>query len=562
MSLSRQQIGQYLNEALTSGNLYPFWQRMKDAGVSTSLLGSVWRETQGEYWEGQRVTAPVIENFINSDPTISAIWSGESVHQYEGRDSFLSDYGTPDQSNNNNQGNGNQGNNNQSDFWNSVAPYEGSSRFWQVVANEAVERQMTPEQLATEIRQYGGAGYENVTAQDVTGYLSERGYNVGDNGWIVQGSPGGGSPGGGGPGTGGTPQMGPAEWAQIAQANVDARTQLQNSIFNNPNYIGPDGSTQTTTFGQLPDYASYVQSNPDLVADFEGPDNPFPDMESFGRWHWENHGQAEGRTLPTGSVQDLGYLQPEVRVQLSPEQQAIYDANQRSSMGMAATGEAQINATRDALSTPFNVNGAYDPSGAITNFNPTERTVSPTVEGYEAIRDAIVGRQQHRLDAEREQTINDLMLQGHNPGTQGWDDRMRDLAMKENDFEMAAQLAAGDVQGRMFGMESGQRAQDFQEQGQTYGIGSDWRNQNIREAMLERQQPLNELNALRTGSQVSMPGMQGYQGFAMTAPDYAGAEQEQWNRNFMEDQQRDARRANAMNAVGQLGGAIATGGWW
>jgi len=263
------------------------------------------------------------------------------------------------------------------------------------------------------------------------------------------------------------------------QSVADQQTQLQNSIFNNPNFIGPGGSTQTTTFGNVPDWEAYVRNNPDLLDDFLNNQavHGIQDIKTYGQFHHQRFG-PQGRSVPTTDAQTAGYLQPTVETQLSPEDQAIFDANQRSRMGMANLGEAQLGAVAGSLNAPFGFGGMYDPSARFADFQAPQRTVDPSVGGYEAIRDAMVGRNQSRLDQERQSTINDLLIQGHNPGTEAWDNRMRDLVQKENDFELAAQLAAGDVQGRLFGMEGAARREAFDEAERTYNVDRDWETTN------------------------------------------------------------------------------------
>lgn len=56
--------------------------------------------------------------------------------------------------------------------------------------------------------------------------------------------------------------------------------------------------TQATTSG-APNYASYVQSSPDLLAEFNRVSSEFGgDMGQYGQFHYNTFGQGEGRTLP------------------------------------------------------------------------------------------------------------------------------------------------------------------------------------------------------------------------------------------------------------------------
>ena len=347
------------------------------------------------------------------------------------------------------------------------------------------------------------------------------------------------------------------------QSVVDQQTQLQNSIFNNPNFIGPGGSTQTTTFGNMPDWEAYVRNHPDMLDDFlnNQAQHGITDIATYGQFHYSRFG-PQGREVPMADASTLGYLQPTVETKLSPEDQAIFDANQRSAMMMAGIGEDQLGQTRESLATPFSTEGMYDPSAAFQDFDPYQYTVDPSVGGYEAISDAMMEREQPWLDRRRQAITNDLLVQGHNPGSEAWKSQMDDLNRAENDFRLGAFLQAGQEQGRLFGMEGARRGQDFTEAERAYGVGSDWRNQQLKESLLQRQTPLNELNALRTGSQVAMPTTRGYTPFGLQSPNVEGAAQEGYNRNLYQSNLKYGRKQDAFNAAMDVGRAAATGFGW
>lgn len=427
-----------------------------------------------------------------------------------------------------------------------------------------------------------------------------------------------------GTGGGGSPTNSPAEWAQIAQSNADYMNAVQNSIFNNPNITLADGSSQTTTFGNMPDYAAYVQNNPDLLADFQGPNNPFPDIESYGRWHWQNQGSAEGRQMPTASPSDLGLLQPQVSVNLSPEEQAIYDTNQRSRSALAAMGEQQLGRINQSFNAPSVQGNLYDPSGALSTeglfnfsqdpsqylpnqeyqFTPTssdldsysQYSTAPGMDGFQDIRSDLVNREQFRFDRAREDLENDLLVRGLDPGSKAWERRMDDLNRAENDFSLAATGQAAGIQNSLFNMENqakntklgaqgtfagieqsqkgqaadigqglfdmeGQRRQqDIAERTTAYDYGKDWRNTQIQEDAYFRNEPLNQYNSLTTGTQIGMPQFTGYTGFQTNAPDFAGAEQETYNRSLYDQQRKDSNRNALISGLGGIAGT-ALGGY-
>lgn len=75
----------------------------------------------------------------------------------------------------------------------------------------------------------------------------------------------------------------------------------------------PQATTQSApTTGALasyggqtgPNYAGYVNSNPDLMAEFQRVGGQFGnDPAAFGQYHWQTYGQSEGRTVPAYGTQ-------------------------------------------------------------------------------------------------------------------------------------------------------------------------------------------------------------------------------------------------------------------
>jgi len=346
-----------------------------------------------------------------------------------------------------------------------------------------------------------------------------------------------------------------ADWGAIEQGNADWRNSIQSGIFNNPNITLADGSTQTTSYGNLPDYAAYVRNNPDLLADFNGPNNPFKDMAAYGKYHWESSGQAENRQMPTGSPAELGFLQPETKVNLSPQEQAIYDADQRIRGNLASLSESQLGRVADSFNSTLSDSNLVDPTQYMGTNGLYDFKTDPSVGGFNQVRDDLIAREQPQFDRKRQSLENDLLVRGLNPGTESWNNRFDDLNRAENDFSLAATQYAGQEQNRLFDMEGQRRQQGFAENDASYGQARDWRQNQINEALTARNLPLNELNALKSGTQIGLPNMTPYQGTGFTAPNFAGAEQENYNRQFVKDQQ-DQQNKNAMTTgLFQLGGA-------
>ena len=90
---------------------------------------------------------------------------------------------------------------------------------------------------------------------------------------------------------------------------------------------------------------------------------------------------------------------------------------------------------------------------------------------------------------------------------------------------------------------------------QNYGMGTDWRGRQVNEWMMDRNLPLNELNALRTGTQIQAPQQTPFQGSMFSSPDFAGSEQEQYNRNLYQQQRTDDRKSQMRQGLFDLAGS-------
>jgi hypothetical protein len=68
--------------------------------------------------------------------------------------------------------------------------------------------------------------------------------------------------------------------------------------------FGPQASQPGQAQGGAPagqDWNGYLQANPDVAAEAQRvtADGEFPSASAFAQWHYQNHGQAEGRQVPT-----------------------------------------------------------------------------------------------------------------------------------------------------------------------------------------------------------------------------------------------------------------------
>jgi hypothetical protein len=189
--------------------------------------------------------------------------------------------------------------------------------------------------------------------------------------------------------------------------------------------------------------------------------------------------------------------------------------------------------------------------------------VNPSQRYYDEAGNALMSQFDQRMAPKFQRDTAGLETQlrnrGFNPGDQGYDQALDDMRQSQNDAYSNASFQASQLAGqegsRMYGMDMGARQQQMDElgfgndtTGKQFGLDTaqanyqnTLRQQQISEEMQRRGFSLNEINALISGQQVSMPTMPGFQGASRAAgTDYTGAAQNQY--------QADQNAANSQNS--------------
>ncbi|MDB4351934.1 hypothetical protein OAA60_00710 [Porticoccaceae bacterium] len=136
--------------------------------------------------------------------------------------------------------------------------------------------------------------------------------------------------------------------------------------------------------------------------------------------------------------------------------------------------------------------------------------------------------------------------------------RQQGVSEQQIQAQMANQNASQSFadQGTMASFNQAEQQRQYQNQVQNTGLQQNERQRQIQEQAYLRQLPLNEMNALRTGTQAQLPQFQQYSGAQVApAPLFQGA---QAQGNF--DLQANAQKPDVMGGLFQLGGAALGGG--
>lgn len=220
---------------------------------------------------------------------------------------------------------------------------------------------------------------------------------------------------------------------------------------------------------------------------------------------------------------------------LTPTGQAINDQNQGAQLNLATLANQQAGFLKD-----------YMPQGIDTSGLPELQGSYGPEDGYAAERSRVEAAMMERMrpELERARAAADQRLanQGLAVGSRAYSAAQDDLARGETDARLGVILAGGQEQSRLAGLDA-QRA----------GFINGARSQGMSEAFARRNQPINEIAALLSGSQVQMPNFQVNRPGAIPTTDVAG---NIWNNYQARNAQYQTQLAGWNNAVGAIGGTL------
>lgn len=199
---------------------------------------------------------------------------------------------------------------------------------------------------------------------------------------------------------------------------------------------------------------------------------------------------------------------------LSPVGQQLLDYQNAASLGLGSQTTQALGRVDDSLAQPFDYGSVQD------------------------VQDQAYSTLTSRLDPQWQQadSMNDTKLrnQGLMPGSEAYETARREFNQAKNDAYQQANMAAINLSPQTFQMASALRSQ-----------------------------PLNELNALRTGAQVTNPTFQQAPQQATTAgPNYLAAAQGQYGNDLTAYNIGQAGQNAMMGGLFQLGGAVAGSPWF
>ena len=214
-----------------------------------------------------------------------------------------------------------------------------------------------------------------------------------------------------------------------------------------------------------------------------------------------SHTLADGRVIPIF----------EDETSLTPVGQQRFDQEQRIIGNLGNVAESGLNRVGDTFANPYD----------IQNVNQLQ----------DRAESSIMERLQPMQDRARSMRETQLANQGIMLGSEAYNNAQDDLARSENDARLAA-ITQG----------LNQRAPALQQD------------------LALRNQPLNELNALRTGSQVTVPQFSGPTAQSIGAPDVLGATNMGYQAQLGQFNADQASGSGMMGGLFSLGGSLLSGG--
>lgn len=227
--------------------------------------------------------------------------------------------------------------------------------------------------------------------------------------------------------------------------------------------------------------------------------------------------------------------QPTVTQNLTPTAQSTLEAQQRVQGALANLGERGAATASGVLGTAFAPTG-----GPLQTQMDLSNVAKMPVNAGTTGQAALMARLEPQIQRMDEQTRTRLANQGLVPGGEAYKNAMLDVNQQKNDL-----LSQAALQG--LNLDIGAQAQGFGQATQQMGAQNTAQQAELQRQLALRQQPLNEITGLMSGSQIQMPQFQGYQGQSVTpAPIMQGATAQ--GQSAMQNYGIQSANTNAQNA--------------
>lgn len=228
-----------------------------------------------------------------------------------------------------------------------------------------------------------------------------------------------------------------------------------------------------------------------------------------------------------GSNED-GTPKYQATTSLSPDQQQKLDLTNQAGINTGQIANAQLGRLNTALSTPID----YSHAPALTS------SIDPNSPAYQQAETALMSRINPQLDRDQAALDQKLANQGLQPGSEAWAAAQTQQGQNKNDARQQAIMGA--YQTALSGAQ----------------LGNSARAQDITELASQRNQPLNEISALLSGTQVQPPSFAGTTQTPIQPADFQGAQALQYQGQLANYNSAQQQNNATMGGLFGLGGSI------
>lgn len=289
-----------------------------------------------------------------------------------------------------------------------------------------------------------------------------------------------------------------------------------------PDYVG--AAREQGVANEKAATQSSVISNPNIIS-------PYGNQTVS----WSNTGAPGG--IPQATVTQT----------LTPQAQATLEAQQRVQNQFANLGETGLGNAQATLNQSFNPNLPKLQTGLDTS-GIAAMPVNAGMTGQAAI----MARLQPQIEQQQAAMAQQLANQGITPGSEAYNNAMRTQGQQQNDL-----LSQAALQGLNLDMSA--NAQGYNQALQGGQFGNTALQQSLAQQTALRNQPINEVTALMSGSQIQNPQFQAYSGSNVAAaPLFQGVQAQNQAAMDLYGIQQGAANSNMQGLVGLAGaGAMA-----
>jgi hypothetical protein len=226
---------------------------------------------------------------------------------------------------------------------------------------------------------------------------------------------------------------------------------------------------------------------------------------------------------------------------LSKDQQDLYNYDIATSKGLGKLQQKGLNYVSGMIDQPFSTSSL---AGLRSDIDPSKTGMA----GWDRATDLVMQRLQPQLQQEQKSFDAQMANQGIPVGSEAYENAKRSFDQRQNDRLTSASLGGASLQNQLFGQEVS-----------AANLANQARSQGFQELAYQRNEPINTLNAVRSGSQVTNPNS-----FYVNAPqqattagaDYMSAAQATGNANQANANAQNAYQNALMSGFFKLGGSM------